>query len=349
LAQLTIEGLRAGYGAGTALDGFSLDIPSGEIFVLVGGSGSGKSTLLRCVGGFLRPDAGRIVLGGADITALPPHRRNLATLFQSYALFPHMDVAGNIGFGLRRQGLRGAEVDRRVADMLELVRLPGFGARRVATLSGGQQQRVALARCLAPRPSLLLLDEPLSALDPELRAATRADLVALLRQLGLTAILVTHDRAEALATGDRIGVLRDGKLVQTGTPAALFERPCNRFVAGFLGEVNLLPAVVRASGAETLLDVAGGTIRAGASAHAPGTAVTLGLRPERLRRGGGANRLAGIVAGVTYAGATAEMAVRLPGGEILRAIETLDGTPLPQPGTTLTLGWDDAACMVLTA
>lgn len=239
--------------------------------------------------------------------------------------------------------MAGAAVQARVAEMLALVRLDGMGARRSGQLSGGQQQRVALARCLAPRPRLLLLDEPLSALDPALRAATRADLLASLRDQGTSAVLVTHDRAEALAVADRIGLLCGGRLVQTGTPEDLFERPASRFVASFLGDVVLLDAVVRQSGAETYLELDDGAALAGPSPFAPGTRLSLGLRPERIRLAShpGVNTLEGVVTGLTYAGARVDITLRLPRGAVLRLVRPAE-LPRPAMGETLRVGWDRA-------
>jgi len=233
-----------------ALDGVDLDVPAGDTFVLLGGSGSGKTTLLRCIAGFERPDSGRILLEGSDLGSLPPHRRPVNTMFQSYALFPHMTVADNVAFGLRRSRLGRAEIAARVREMLTLVQLEGFGARYPAQLSGGQKQRVALARALARRPRLLLLDEPLSALDRGLRAQTRMELLALQRRLGATFIMVTHDQEEAMSMGSRIGVMQAGRLAQVGPPASVYERPASRFVAEFLGAANILPVRVAAGAAQ---------------------------------------------------------------------------------------------------
>ena len=321
--------------------------------MLLGASGSGKTTLLRVAGGFLAPEAGSIALDGRDITALPPHRRPVSTMFQSYALFPHLSVAENVGYGLRRQGLRGGALRGRVEALLALVRLEGFGGRRVHALSGGQQQRVALVRALAPGPQLLLLDEPLSALDRGLREETRAELVSLLRRTGTTAVMVTHDQEEALAVGDRIGLLNQGRLEQVGAPAELYERPATRFVAGFLGAANLLPAVVRSAGAErTVLGLACGTeVEGPGSALAPGAAVTLGVRPERLRIGAGANRLEGVVEGIAYRGAALDLVLRLGGGGVLRVSRPLaDGLGrVPAVGEVVAVTWDQGASMVLNA
>ena len=243
--NVDVEGLTVRYGPATALDRLDLGIAAGEMFVLLGGSGSGKTTLLRALGGFIQPSAGRIVLGGQDITRLPPHRRPVNTTFQSYALFPHMNVADNVAFGLRRQGMARAEIASRVAALLDLVRLGEFAARRPDALSGGQRQRVALARALAPRPRLLLLDEPMSALDRGLREQTRRELLRVQRETGTTFVLVTHDQDEALSMATRIGLLHAGRLAQVGTPAEIYERPASRYVAAFMGAANILPGRVR--------------------------------------------------------------------------------------------------------
>jgi ABC-type Fe3+/spermidine/putrescine transport system ATPase subunit len=375
LAAVAIRGLTVRYGGILALDGLDLDIATGEIFVLLGGSGSGKTTLLRVAGGFLAPDSGTISLDGRDVTALPPHRRPVNTMFQSYALFPHMSVADNVGYGLRRQGMRGAARAARVDELLALVRLERFGGRRIQALSGGQQQRVALARALAPRPQLLLLDEPLSALDRGLREETRADLVSLLRRLGTTAIMVTHDQEEALVTADRIGVLNHGRLEQVGQPAVLYERPATRFVASFLGAANLLDAVVcdgmvregvvlegvaceggvrdgvvRDGGAATVLAVCGTTVTAPASGLVAGTPATLVLRPERLRiGGGGGNVLIGVVEGTAYRGEALDVVVRVADGTRLRLSQPLTAGlgEVPRTGAEVRVCWDPAASILL--
>ena len=240
-ADVRIERLVVRYGPVVALDGVDLAIGGGEMFVLLGGSGSGKTTLLRALGGFTAPSAGRILLGGQDITRLPPHRRPVNTTFQSYALFPHMSVADNIAFGLRRQGTPKAEIGPRVTELLRLVRLGEFASRKPDALSGGQRQRVALARALAPRPRLLLLDEPMSALDRNLREQTRQELLRVQRETGTTFVLVTHDQDEALAMATRIGLLHQGRLEQVGTPAEVYERPASRYVAAFMAAPTSCP------------------------------------------------------------------------------------------------------------
>ena len=286
-----------------ALDGLDLIVRRGELFVLLGGSGSGKTTLLRAVGGFARPAAGSITLDGVDFSGVPPHRRPVNTVFQSGALFPHLSVAANIGFGPRQRGMTRAAVDARVAELLALVRLEGSGARRPHELSGGQQQRVALARGLAAEPALLLLDEPLSALDRGLRAETAAELVRLQKRLGTTFIQVTHDQQEALTMADRIGVMRDGRMAQIGTPREIYDAPANRFVAEFMGVGNLWDGVVQADGLTMVMPKVG-TVRLG-QVTSPGPAV-LGVRAERFLVGSvpDMNQIGGVVEHTVYAGDT---------------------------------------------
>jgi putrescine transport system ATP-binding protein len=345
---LSIEGLTVRYGTTNALHGLDLTVRHGELFVLLGASGSGKTTLLRAIGGFVTPTAGRIAIDDIELASLPPHQRPVNTMFQSYALFPHMTVARNIGFGLRQQHRPRRKIAARVAEMLSLVRLEGFAHRRPHQLSGGQQQRVALARCLAPNPRLLLLDEPLSALDRNLRIETRSELARLQRRLGTSFILVTHDQEEALTLADRIGVMQDGRLAQVGPPAEVYEHPTSRFVAEFLGAANILPATVQRDG--LLLPRLGVTVRT-ATHVAPGL-VLLALRPERLRIGASdaPNRVAGVVMECSYAGDTLTHSVRLRDGTILRATQALrDGLRAvqPMPGETTTLSWQPDACIVL--
>ncbi len=354
--HLLVQGVCRRFGPVVALDDVSLAVGPGEMFVLLGGSGSGKTTLLRCIAGFERPDAGRVHLAGRDITLLPPHRRPVNTMFQSYALFPHMSVASNVAFGLR--GLPRAEVAARVAEMLALVRLPELGGRRPHQLSGGQRQRVALARALARRPSLLLLDEPLSALDRTLRESTREELLAVQRRLGTSFVLVTHDQDEALGLATRIGVMRDGRLVQVGTPAELYERPASRFVAGFLGSANILPATVRRTDAGgALVDTPAGEVACAMPAPAPpGSAIHLAVRPERLRVtagpcGPGPNRAPAQVESLAYRGEALGLVLRLADGTVLRATQPLgEGLPeLPGPGTAVCVSWSAAASVLLAS
>jgi len=353
---LAVRGLRIRYGPVLAVESLDLDIRRGELFVLLGGSGSGKTTLLRAIAGFVRPEAGRIALDGIDLAPLPPHRRPVNTMFQSYALFPHMTVARNIGFGLRQQGLRRPEIAQRVAEMLDLVSMEGFAARRPAELSGGQQQRVALARALAPHPALLLLDEPLSALDRGLREQTRQELVRLQRKIGTSFILVTHDQEEALTMAHRIGVMRDGKLAQIGTPAQVYEHPNSRFVAEFLGAANILPAERRGSG--LVLSSLGVAVQAATLPHS-GKNLLLAVRPERLRLTPGRpqtanqpNQLDGQVVERAYAGERLIHVVRLADGTLLRATQSLSdglGAARPAEGDAVTLSWVPEASILLPA
>jgi iron(III) transport system ATP-binding protein len=275
--SVEVEAVSFGYGATPVLDDVSLSVRQGEFFAFLGPSGSGKTTLLRLIAGFGTPDRGRIVIGGKDMTRIPPWNRNVGLVFQNYALWPHMTVGQNVAFGLDRRGVSRAERDRKVRAALDLVGLVHLIDRRPAQLSGGQQQRVAIARTLAIEPKVLLLDEPLSNLDAALRAGVRQELVELQRRLGLTTILVTHDQEEANAAADRMAVLDSGKVLQVGPPAELYDRPVNRFVASFLGIANLLEG-----------EVAGGIFRVGravlplAEPAADGRA-TLALRPQSLR------------------------------------------------------------------
>jgi spermidine/putrescine transport system ATP-binding protein len=260
-----------------ALDDVSIQIRKAEFFTLLGPSGCGKTTLLRLIAGFEMPTSGTILLDGADITDLPPNRRPVNTVFQSYALFPHLTVAENVGFGLTMQGRPKAEVKARVAEMLALVKLEAMATRKTSQLSGGQQQRVALARALAPQPKVLLLDEPLSALDLKLRKEMQVELKRLQTETGITFIFVTHDQEEALTMSDRIGVMSAGKLQQVGSPKEIYTRPVNRFVASFIGETNFLPATVVPGGVKLST---GDVVEVATMAQ--GT-VTLTVRPEQVR------------------------------------------------------------------
>ena len=299
------EAVSKRFGAVSAVEALTLNIAQGEFFALLGPSGCGKTTLLRMLAGFEMPSEGRILLDGEDIVAVPPHRRPVNMMFQNYALFPHLTVEGNIGFGLRQEKASRNEIAERVAEMLALVRLQGFGGRRIDQLSGGQRQRVALARSLIKHPRVLLLDEPLAALDKKLRAETQFELMELQRKLGTTFVIVTHDQEEAMIVADRIAVMNQGRLIQVAPPAEIYERPNSRWVAGFIGEVNLIDGKMNPGGN---IDTALGQVRvADAGAARTGDAVSVALRPEKISVGAdrpkdSLNALAGTVFEIGYRG-----------------------------------------------
>jgi spermidine/putrescine ABC transporter ATP-binding subunit len=310
-AAVSLTGLERRYGRIAAVAGVSLDVRSGEFLTLLGPSGSGKTTTLMMIAGFETPTAGDIAIDGASVVAVPPYRRNIGMVFQSYALFPHLTVAENIGFPLKQRGVPKAERSKLVDDALALVQLPGYGARHPRQLSGGQQQRVALARAIVFKPRLLLMDEPLGALDKQLRETLQLEMRRLHADLGITFIYVTHDQEEALTMSDRIAVMNEGLVAQIGRPEDLYDRPSNRFVASFIGESNFLSAVVR--GVEEGVVVAechGATIRAVTPTRpADGETVMLTTRPERLCFADGArastalqNRLSVTVREAVFAG-----------------------------------------------
>jgi putrescine transport system ATP-binding protein len=334
LVCLEVEGVSKSFGAHRVLDRVTLRVARGEVFALLGPSGSGKTTLLRVLAGFETPDAGRLVLDGDDLTRTAPARRGFGLVFQSYALFPHLSVGENVAFGLETMRWERSRVRERVREMLSLVDLDGFERRRVAEISGGQQQRVALARALAPYPRLLLLDEPLSNLDPSLRERTRAQLRATLRRVGITTVLVTHEQEEAFELGDRVAVLHGGVLEQVAPPRELYEAPVTRFVAGFVGRSNWLPGVVeevQRSGVRVRLLLTG-SAEGGAPAvvwHAGGEALEEGrrvevmVRPEALELhdpGTVEQAIDGRVAAVRYGGAATLVTVETEGGERLEAL-----------------------------
>jgi spermidine/putrescine transport system ATP-binding protein len=341
---------RFGSGAGAvlALDGVSLAIRPNEFFTLLGPSGCGKTTLLRLIAGFEQPGAGEILLDGRPITALPPFRRPVNTVFQSYALFPHMSVAQNVAFGLEMQRRPRAEIAREVAASLELVRLTGLAQRRPAELSGGQQQRVALARALANHPRVLLLDEPLSALDLKLRQGMQLELKRLQHDTGITFVFVTHDQQEALTMSDRLAVMDHGRILQIGTPAEIYEHPGSRFVADFIGDSNLIEALPDGHG-RYRIGAAGEVVAA--SDAAPGAKVTLAVRPERasLLPPGQEGGLAGRVEQVVYSGSDTSFHVLLEGGPRFRVrVQNREGAmPAFAPGDPVAVRIPPAAIQVL--
>jgi putrescine transport system ATP-binding protein len=330
---LRLEGLAKKFGGVRAVDGVSLDIRAGEFFALLGPSGCGKTTLLRMLAGFETPDEGRILLNGRDIAQVLPHERPVNMMFQSYALFPHLNVRDNVAFGLKRAGMGRADINARVAEMLALVKLEGLEKRKPDQLSGGQRQRVALARSLARRPQVLLLDEPLAALDKKLRESTQWELMELQRRLGMTFIIVTHDQEEAMTVAGRIGVMDAGRLDQVATPRELYEAPASRWIAEFIGDVNLFDGQVEARENNRLTIAtrdAGALVVAEPRDSAATTVVSIAIRPEKLklsRRGPVAdalsarsiNRLDGVVTDVSYLGGMTVYKVRLDSGAVVRS------------------------------
>jgi putrescine transport system ATP-binding protein len=330
-ALVRFEGVSKRFGATPAVDQLSLDIAPGEFCALLGPSGCGKTTLLRLLAGFETPDEGRILLNGEDVAAVPPHKRPVNMMFQSYALFPHLTVEGNIAFGLRQESVGRRERAERVAEMLALAKLQGFGKRKVSQLSGGQRQRVALARSLIKRPRVLLLDEPLAALDKKLRGETQFELMELQRRLGTSFVIVTHDQEEAMIVADRIAVMKDGRVAQAGPPAEIYEHPASRWVADFIGEVTLIGGRI---GEEGVLQSTLGPLRIASSAGAVGDERWLALRPEKLRMSAEKpaadhhNVVSGTVAEVGYRGDVSLYKVRLADRTLMKvALANSTGRP----------------------
>jgi putrescine transport system ATP-binding protein len=333
---LHIDGVEKRFGGFVAVDGLSLEVKAGEFFALLGPSGCGKTTLLRMLAGFETPDNGRILLDGTDIAGVLPHRRPVNMMFQSYALFPHLNVFDNIAFGLKRAGMARSEIATRVAEMVALGRLEGLERRKPNQLSGGQQQRVALARALALRPRLLLLDEPLGALDKKLRDSTQRELMDLQRRLGTSFIIVTHDQDEAMTMADRIGVMNHGRLEQVATPRQLYEEPASRWVAEFVGDVNMIEGRIERRDGDRLLIATreAGAIVAAAPRQMPsGEAVCVAIRPEKVKlsrqgpveaaiKAGAINQLEGTVSNLGYLGDITSYGVQLDAGAAIRVSVT---------------------------
>ena len=353
--SLRLERISKRYGEYLAVDTVSLEIGTGKFVTLLGPSGSGKTTLLMMIAGFVEPSTGRIFAGTQDITALPPERREFGMVFQGYALFPNMTVAENLAFPLRLR--RVAAVAREVARMLDVVRLPGLGGRYPRELSGGQQQRVALARALIFNPKVLLLDEPLSALDKRLRAGLQEELRDLHQRLGTTFVFVTHDQDEALSMSDEVVIINHGRIVQQGTPKALYDRPETRFVADFLGRTNFIAGHIEVLSEERLAYRVGGrnfeqALQAGTTGIVRGGEVLIGLRPEKIvltaeEPTDGVNRLAGEVTSVSYEGADYRVRVATPIGPMQVAVPARHGGIEPVGGARLWLSWNPAASVVL--
>ncbi|HZS33087.1 MAG TPA: ABC transporter ATP-binding protein [Methylomirabilota bacterium] len=357
---LELLGVHKRYGTAVALEDASLTVPDGRLVFLLGPSGCGKTTTLRIVSGFVQPDRGEVRIGGARVDGLPPERRGLGMVFQHYALFPHLTVAENVGFGLRMRRVPAAEARRRVARALALVRLGGLESRLPGALSGGQQQRVALARAIVIEPRLLLLDEPLSSLDARLRAEMRGEIRAIQRALGIATLFVTHDQEEALTMADEIAVMAGGRVVQVGPPADLYDRPATRFVAEFLGDSNLERGTVTgpAGDGRWRVDCGGLALTAAAPrTWTPGSRVAVAVRPERVRvrRPGDpgpespANTCPGVIEEVIFRGALRRYRVRLPHGSLWSVDEPAAGD-VPAPlgaGAAVTLGWRPEDCAAI--
>jgi spermidine/putrescine transport system ATP-binding protein len=342
--ELELRDVTKRFGAVTAVDGVSLEIRRGEFFSLLGPSGCGKSTTLRMIAGFTEPTSGEIRLRGRSQVRVPAYRRQTNMVFQHLALFPHMNVADNIGFGLRMKGVERSEAAQRVEAILRLVELGGFGARRVHELSGGQQQRVAIARALVNEPAVLLLDEPLGALDLKLRLQMQAELKAIQHRVGATFVYVTHDQGEALMMSDRIAVMHRGIVAQLGTSEEIYSRPRTEFVATFIGDTNLLRGTIRGAAGAAVLETQGLRVRLADRAPAEGTAASLSVRFERVRVGAAAggcdNHFTGHVAEVIFLGALVRYRVRLPGGtDIVAQVPNVGTAPL-QPGAETDVGWN---------
>jgi spermidine/putrescine transport system ATP-binding protein/putrescine transport system ATP-binding protein len=354
---IQIDRVTKRFGAVTAVDAVSLEVRENEFFALLGPSGCGKTTLLRMLAGFETPDSGRLLLDGTDLVGVKPYRRPLNMMFQSYALFPHMTVRQNVAYGLRMEGVRKADALRRAGDALEQVGLGDAGARRPAQLSGGQRQRVALARALVKSPRLLLLDEPLSALDRQIRGEMQLELKRLQHDVGITFVVVTHDQEEALTMADRIAVMREGRVEQVGGPDALYEAPDTRFVASFLGDANLFGgAVDGASVGPWRVDPA----RLADRGLRDGDAALIVVRPERLRltaaaaatddadAGGTANLLRGRIGEVVYLGTARKYVVDVPGADAVHVrISAADDTAPLTAGDDVVVGWSPADGVVV--
>jgi len=337
--EIRLEELTKRFDDVVAVDSIDLDMPPGEFFTMLGPSGCGKTTTLRMIAGFEQPTSGKILLDGTDVARVPPHRRSVNTVFQNYALFPHLDVAANVAFGLKYHRVTKEERRRKVRGILHLVQLDGFEERKPAQLSGGQQQRVALARALVLTPRVLLLDEPLGALDARLRKNLQLELKAIQQDIGITFVFVTHDQEEALTMSDRMAVMNHGHVEQAGSPREVYEEPRTSFVAGFLGVSNLLDAQAGPDSGACSLKIGERTFRAEQGATQTRGAVKAMIRPERIELephdAPGDNRLPGLVERAVFLGGSHEVHLRILGGELLRATVANNGRP---PGVELREG-----------
>jgi putative spermidine/putrescine transport system ATP-binding protein len=352
MSFLTLTGIQKAYGPNKVVKDFDLSVERGEFVTFLGPSGCGKTTTLRMVAGFEAPTAGEIRINGQDVTHLRPNKRAIGMVFQAYALFPNMTVAQNIGFGLKVGGKSAVEIKARVDEMLAMIKLPQLADRYPYQLSGGQQQRVSLARALAPSPQILLLDEPLSALDARIRVALREEIRALQRKLGITTIFVTHDQEEALSMSDRIVVMNDGAIEQVGSPSEIYNAPRTRFVASFVGTLNLIDGkIVDASAGSVDIDGQRATTRRKLNGAKPGDILAMALRPEALRLGAGddgRNTLAGVIEDVSFLGAVVRVRVRLERAAIIVDTFNSGAAELPACGAPVAVnfGRDDLIPLV---
>jgi spermidine/putrescine ABC transporter ATP-binding subunit len=351
MSDVLLEQVRKAYGGVAAVRGVDLRVAPGEFVTLLGPSGCGKTTCLRMVAGFVEPDAGRILIGGKDVTRVPPYRRNTGMVFQSYALFPHLTVAANIAFGMQMRGVGRSDADQRTKEALRLVQLEALAERYPAELSGGQKQRVALARAVVIRPQVLLLDEPLGALDLKLREELQVEIKRVQSALGITTLFVTHDQGEALGMSDRVAVMRDGEIVQIDTPTALYERPNSMYVANFVGRTNLIEVILKdREGDNVHVEANGATFSiAGAqnATFAVGERCLLATRPEHFVIGPSVgNALTANVLDVSYRGSIWNVELSGPRNEPLNA-QVRSGQPVPQKGETVTLSFPPARCFLL--
>jgi len=348
---ISVRGVSRRFGDAIAVNNLDLELPAGEFFALLGPSGCGKTTTLRMVGGFELPSTGTIHLDGADVTTLPPHKRNVNTVFQSYALFPHLSVIDNVTFGLRRHGMSRRDANRRATEYLELVGLAGFDKRRPSQISGGQQQRVALARALINHPKVLLLDEPMGALDAKIRKTMQHELKRIQREVGITFLYVTHDQSEAMAMADRLGVMNAGRLEDLGVPEQVYDRPATRFVAEFLGTCNVLPVTVDGTTLR-LPDQSAITVDDAPTPH--GSGWSLGVRPEKLQLApapgsapSSANGIHATITDLTYLGAHTEARLETSWGTTLHAVRQNTTAARLRPGDVVEVSWESSQCFLL--
>ena len=355
MSSVTLQGVSKSYGSVTALRTMDLVIAQGEFLTLLGPSGCGKTTTLRLVAGFIDPSTGRILFGGDDVTDLPAQKREIGMVFQDYALFPHMTIADNIGFGLVERGRKSAEIKAKVNELVQLIRLPGIENRFPAELSGGQQQRVAVARAVAHSPRVLLMDEPLGALDLKLRETMQTEISAIQRELKITTVYVTHDQSEAMSMSDRIAVMNDGVIEQLGSASAIYNQPASKFVAGFVGQINLVDCdVIGRESSWTILSAGSAQLRALASG-APSGRVSLGIRPEQLAivaegaaPPAGTNVLPGVVRSMMFAGHMVKIEIDAGTGQPI-FVENHPNALAVTVGQNVRVAWDARNAVVLTS